>query len=529
MFVVGFHEGISTMRAALHPSNLVPPGFVVEYANQDGDQMAIVICRAKNTATCPACGTVSRRIRSRYQRQVSDLPLAGQSVRLLVVARRFRCDAVLCHRQIFTERFGDVLSPYARRTARLEQIVHHLGLALGGRPAARFAERLMLPVSNDTLLRVVRRRGCPPISPPKVIGIDDWAWRRNQRYGTIICDLERRRPVSLLPDREPATAQAWLVEHPQIEIVARDRGGAYGLAAAKALPHAMQVADRWHLMENASRAFLDAVRKSMRNIRSVIGATKIDPDLLTAAERIQYGGYLRREEANAAILGLSKDGATIKEIVRRTGHSRGLVRQVLRGQRSDVFRVRESSLELHLEWLDMQWAAGHRNGAELWRGLKTREFRGSLRVVGEWATRRRRAEKADADSLKRIPSARTIARLLTTCRDTLSKSETVTVAAIEGGVPLLVEAREIIADFHAMIRKKTDRELTPWIARARTSLVASFANGVSKDEAAVHAAIISPWSNAQTEGQITKLKLVKRQMYGRGKLDLLQARLIGAI
>lgn len=210
------------MRAALHPSNLVPPGFVVEYANQDGNQMAIVISRAKNTATCPACGTVSRRIRSRYQRQVSDLPLAGQSVRLLVVARRFRCDAVLCHRQIFAERFGDVLSPYARRTARLEQIVHHLGLALGGRPAARFAQRLMLPVSNDTLLRVVRRRGCPPISPPKVIGIDDWAWRRNQRYGTIICDLERRRPVSLLPDREPATAQAWLANHQQIEIVARD-------------------------------------------------------------------------------------------------------------------------------------------------------------------------------------------------------------------------------------------------------------------------------------------------------------------
>ena len=146
------------MRAALHPSNLVPSGFVVEYANQDGDQMAIVISRAKNTATCPACGTVSRRIRSRYQRKVSDLPLAGQSVRLLVVARRFRCDAVLCYRQIFTERFGDVLSPYARRTARLEQIVHYLGLALGGRPAARFAQRLMLPVSNDTLLRVVRRR-----------------------------------------------------------------------------------------------------------------------------------------------------------------------------------------------------------------------------------------------------------------------------------------------------------------------------------------------------------------------------------
>lgn len=132
--------------------------------------------------------------------------------------------------------------------------------------------------------------------------------------------------------------------NPQIEIIARDRGGAYGLAAAKALPDAVQVADRWHLMENASRAFLDAVRKSMRQIRKTLKATRVNPKLLTAAERLQYEGYLRREQTNAAIIALAKDGIMIKEIVRRTGHSRGLVRQVLRGQRNDVFRSRESSL-----------------------------------------------------------------------------------------------------------------------------------------------------------------------------------------
>ena len=149
----------------------------------------------------------------------------------MVVARRFRCDAVLCGRQIFVERFAsDVLAPSARRTGRLDCIVHHLGLALGGRPAASFARRLMLPVSNDTLLRVVRRRAQVPTEPLNVIGIDDWAWRRNHRYGTIICDLERRRPVTLLPDREPATAMAWLERHQQITVVARDRGGGYGQA-----------------------------------------------------------------------------------------------------------------------------------------------------------------------------------------------------------------------------------------------------------------------------------------------------------
>ena len=140
-----------------------------------------------------------------------------------------------------------------------------------------------------------------------MVGVDDWAWRRNRRYGTIICDLERRRTIALLPDREPATAQDWFSGQPQVAIVARDRGGGYALAVARALPDATQVADRWHLMENASRAFLDAVRTSMRQIRGVVGAATVDAALLTAAERIQYEGYLRREEANAAILGL-QDG-----------------------------------------------------------------------------------------------------------------------------------------------------------------------------------------------------------------------------
>ena len=158
--------------------------------------------------------------------------------------------------------------------------------------------------------------------------------------------------------------------------------------------------------------------------------------------------------------------------------------------------------------------------------MRTQGFRGSRRVVSEWATRRKRADKADAESLTRIPSARTIARLLTTSRDSLTKSETVIIAAIESGVPLLVAARNIIADFHLMIRRKSENELASWIDRARESLVASFGNG--EDIQAVRAAIVSPWSNGQTEGQITKLKLVKRQMYGRGKLDLLQARLTGA-
>jgi len=386
----------------------------------------------------------------------------------------------------------------------------------------------MLPVSNDTLLRVVRRRTAVPTEPLVVVGVDDWAFRRNYRYGTIVCDLERRRIVALLPDRETATVQAWLAEHPEIKIVSRDRGGGYGEAAAKALPEAIQVADRWHLMENASAAFLDAVRRSMREIRTAIGATTINPELLTCAERLRYQGYLRRQDAHTAIGALVRAGVPLKEIARRTGHSRNHVRHISRGAGTDMFRTRQSTLDGHLPFLDAQWNGGCRNGAELWHRLKSQGFKESLRVVTEWATRRRRAETATDQQLQKIPAARTIARLMTTKRDHLTKAETVTVAAIEKSVPMLAGACVLVDRFQTMIRKKAASDLELWIAESKQGLMASFATGIANDKAAVHAAIMQPWSNGQVEAQITKLKLVKRQMYGRAKLDLLQARLVGA-
>ena len=317
-------KGIDDMGKRFDPTALIPSGVVLESVEEADTATVITVRPSVLMVECPACGSASRRVHSRYRRTLADLPLGGRPVQLRLLVRRFRCDRATCSCRIFTERL-EAAAPWARRTARLDEIVHHLGLALGGRPAASFARRLRLPVSNDTLLRLVRRRGTPAFAPPQVIGIDDWAWKRNHRYGTLICDLERRRTIALLPDREPATAQAWLSGQPQIEVVTRDRGGAYALAAARALPGALQIADRWHLMENASQAFLGATRACMRQVRAALGATTVDPRLLTAAEKLQYEGYVRREEVNAEVMALHQAGKSIKEIVRCTGHSRGTV------------------------------------------------------------------------------------------------------------------------------------------------------------------------------------------------------------
>jgi transposase len=505
-----------------------PVGLVIDAVTTEADRLLVIARSVTLEAACPECGKRSGQVHSRYDRRLMDLPSHGRAVHLRVRVRRFRCGNAGCPRMIFGEPLADTVAPRAaRRTSRLEEIVHHLGIALGGRPAASLARRLMLPVSRDTLLRVVRRRA-PPIGAGAVtvIGIDDFAWKRGQRYGTLVCDLEQRRIVDLLPDREPATIETWLAAHPEIIVVSRDRGGGYGQAAANAAPQAVQVADRWHLMENVSAAFLEAVRRSMRSIREVLNATVINPALLTRAERIQYDGFLLRQDSNRMITALAAAGMPIKKITRQTGRSRKLVRSVLRGGDGDVFRCRSSILEPFLVKLAAEWDGGCRNGAELWRRLRAAGFRGGVRVVAEWATRRRRNEKIGLTLSRTAPPARLLSRLLTTRRDRLSKADAIMVAAIESGVPALGTARDLMDRFHRMLRAGDADALTPWLADSANGLLASFGKGVKADLDAVRAALTEPWSNGQTEGQITKLKLVKRQMYGRARLDLLRARLV---
>ena len=297
---------------------MIPSGFVVDSETHIDDEIVLTV-RAKRS---------SRLVQSARRHHVDRQPLFPTrfwTYRLLAGSCAFTSSP-----GVFAARHHSVQDgyspsastrpcfPFARAEppgSKVSFIISALRLAAV--PLA-FAKRLMLPVSNDTLLRVVRRRARSDAGRLSVIGIDDWAFRRNHRYGTIVCDwsADGSWRFCQIGKSQPSRLGSRLIR--EIEFVSRDRGGGYGEAAAKALPHAIHVADRWHLFENASAAF-DAVRKSMRSIRMAIGATTINPELLTCAERLQYEGYLRREEANAAIMALTKDGVSIKQIVRLDG------------------------------------------------------------------------------------------------------------------------------------------------------------------------------------------------------------------
>ena len=535
---------------------LVPADLVVDQVLPSPDHLTIM-CRSRIAAPlCPGCGHPSSRRHSSYPRRLADLPWQGRRVQVEVQVRRLRCGQPGCAHRIFAERLPAVAGPYVQRTARLGSLQHHIGLALGGRAGARLAERIGTPVSGATLLRLVRR-GAPatPSTAPRVLGVDDWAWRRGQRYGTVLVDLERHAVVDLLPDREADSFADWLQSHPGVEVIARDRGAAYADGGRRGAPDAVHVADRWHLLENCSAAVLEAVKRNMPALRTAAmptssapatdtetatpAADPTAPPPMTSAQRLQYEGWQRRVQVHDEVMRLHQQGIPIRHIARDLALSRNTVRRWVRGEQPELHRPRMHSLDPWRSALERRWAEGCRNGARLWRDLRDAGFKGGMRVVTEWANRQRLLEPerqfgaAPALTPQRLRQpaaypARRVARMLTADLPSLAEPDRAYVERLLGLSPALAAARDLALRFGALVRACSVDALTPWLADAEDSELRGFAAGLRQDEQAVRAALTLPWSSGQVEGQVTRLKLVKRQGYGRAKLDLLRARLVRA-
>lgn len=539
------------MSKTLH--SLLPAGLAVDRVTLDGDRVVVAAHVRAATAACPQCRRSSRRVHSRYSRRLGDLPWQGRVGELHLRVRRFRCAAPDCPRRIFAERLPTVAPPRIRRTRRLAEAQRTIALRAGGEPGARLATRLAMPVSGDTLLRLIRAVPVPERPAPRVIGIDDWAWRKGQRYGTIVVDLERNRPIDLLPDRQADTVAAWLKARPGVEIVARDRAGAYADGVRQGAPGAIQVADRWHLLRNLSDALREVLTVHHRDLRAAARLAVAPAEAATEQAEPEEPAPppvpdarppTRREQRRAAthaarqaryeeVAALTARGWSQTRIAQTLGLDRKTVRVWLHaGQPPSWHRPAAGSLlDPFTDHLRRRWDEGCHNATRLWREIRALGFPGQSGLVRDWARPLRQVAPGAASrepAAWGTPSRRRAAWLVVAGDDAIEATEQAFVTALIVRSPKLAQIIELARAFRAMVRGQRADELDGWLEAATNTALAGFAGGLKRDLAAVRAALSLPWSTGPVEGQISTLKTTKRTMNGRGGFDLLRHRVLEA-
>ena len=497
-------------------------------------------------ALCPVCERRSGRIHSWYTRTLSDLPWQGVPVNIHLRVKRFFCDGDSCERRIFSERLPGVVAYYARRTERLESWFTHVSFALGGEAGSRLLKDLGIVVSGDTLLNHIRSMRLADHETPRILSVDDFAFRRGTRYGTILVDLERHRLVDVLPDRSADTFARWLGEHPGVEVVSRDRGGEYAEAACRAAPSAVQVADRFHLLKNLRdvvlRVFrqhaevLDLVPRPMNHLQRL---TNLRLDREASKERTRK----QARELFQSIHALSSKGMKNARIARTLGVHRHTVEKYLAFKAPPErrhFTKKVSALAPYEDYILKRWEQGCRNATRIWQEISEQGYPGAYQNV----VRITRYLKEQERLAKPIPEralgtcASHAAGILVKRSENRSEEEMQTLRRLKAAHWVTERCCSLFEEFAGMLRDREQRSeeqarsrLEGWTERAKASEIPelkAFAVKLLQDTEAVAAAMILPYSQGQTEGRVNKLKLIKRSMYGRGKFDLLRQRVLYA-
>ena len=507
-------------------------------------------------AKCPACGAWSSRVHSGYARTVADGPAGGRLVQIRLRVRRFFCGNPGCAAVTFAEQVEGLTGRYLRRSLPLRGLLAQIGLVLAGRAGARLAAILGVPVHRTTLLRLVAGLPEPVFSAaPEVTGIDDFALRKGRVYGTVLVDVATGTAVDLLPDREAATVTAWLAAHPGARVICRDRAGGYAEAARQGAPGAIQVADRWHLWHNLGEYVEKAVaahRGCLTCPADTAAASSAPAGLVLGAAQPAAGPALppepeglrdvcgrdrplvaRTRDRHAAVHGLLAAGHSQREAARVLGLSRNTVNRFAAAATADELLVkattRPSKLDRYKPYLRQRWNQGITSPAALHAELQAKGWRGSIQAVQRYV-RPFRAMTAAPPPGPVIPATRQITRWLLSRPDTLDQDEHAQLAAIKDRCPHLDALAGHVRRFAEMMtRRRGQQELEAWLAAVEADdqpELHSFAHGIRRDQQAVTAGLTLPYSSAAVEGNVTKIKMLKRQMYGRASLDLLRKRVI---
>jgi transposase len=505
---------------------LIPACLVVDHIISCTEQVTIITKTHQQSAACPTCAEVSARVHSFRQRLLHDLPWQGRPVMLRVHLRRFRCLNRDCPRQTFVEPLSGGARPSARRTDRLAALQGHLGLALGGEAGARLAERLAMPISADTLLRLVSRSDnhAAPGPAPRVLAVDDWSWRRGHRYGTILVDLERNTVVDLLPDRQAESLAQWLRQHPGVEVVARDRAGAYADGIRQGAPDAVQVADRWHLLCNLDDAVRVAVERQHAGIQRIARRAAEEavtpaasapmaapvPVKATAAEQRRSASYGRRQARYEEAARLKVAGVSLKRIAVLIGAERKTVRRWLRAGAPPSWRhpQRVGILGPYRGHLDRRWREGCHNAAQLWRELVRLGFTGQPGTVRHWAGQQRKGEPQIANAsgaqatTVHAPTARQMTRLLMSDEGLPATAQSL-VSRLLAELPALATCVAAARRLNHVLRRKSQESLDAVLKAAASTALRDFAANLRRDLGAVQAALDLPWTTSPAEARST--------------------------